>query len=235
MKKTTRKCTSYCKQILPLTSEYFYKNKSNSYGFDHKCKKCTKRKREENKEYFKEKTKEWHDNHKDELIQYYTERYSNNKKYYYEYKEKNLTKIKRKRKLDNIKNKERNKQYIINKYKNDPQFRIRSLIAHRIYNKLKKFNIEKSKHTIELINCTLDELKQHIEKQFKPEMNWSNLGKIWEIDHIKQCALFDLTKLEEQQKCFHYTNLRPLFKTTQIAKSFGYDYIIGNRNRKKFE
>lgn len=32
-----------------------------------------------------------------------------------------------------------------------------------------------------------------------------------EIDHIKPCKLFDLTKEEEQRECFHYTNCQPLW------------------------
>jgi hypothetical protein len=64
-------------------------------------------------------------------------------------------------------------------------------------------------------------------------MSWENHGKIWEIDHIKACSNFDLTKLEEQQQCFHYTNLQPLFKTTGIAKSFSYIDQTGNRNKYK--
>jgi hypothetical protein len=53
-------------------------------------------------------------------------------------------------------------------------------------------------------------------------MNWSNHGIIWEIDHIKPCASFDLTKLEEQKKCFHHTNLQPLFKIDNRKKSNKY-------------
>ena len=63
-------------------------------------------------------------------------------------------------------------------------------------------------------------------------MSWDNHGDIWEIDHILPCSSFDLTKLEEQQKCFHFSNHQPLFKTTQIAESFGYKDEIGNRNKK---
>lgn len=62
-------------------------------------------------------------------------------------------------------------------------------------------------------------------------MNWQNWGTVWELDHILPCVSFDLTKLEEQQKCFHYTNLQPLFKTTEIAESYGYKNEIGNRNK----
>ena len=64
-------------------------------------------------------------------------------------------------------------------------------------------------------------------------MTWENHGKIWEIDHILPCASFDLTILEEQKKCFHYTNMQPLFTTTEIAKSFGYIDQIGNKNKGK--
>jgi hypothetical protein len=61
-------------------------------------------------------------------------------------------------------------------------------------------------------------------------MNWDNHKIIWEIDHIKPISLFNLTNLEEQKQCFHYTNMQPLFKTTEIAKSFNY-VEIGNRNK----
>ena len=79
----------------------------------------------------------------------------------------------------------------------------------------------------------MDKCKQHLESQFKPEMNWENHGKIWEIDHIKPCISFDLTNIEQQKQCFHYTNLQPLFKTSELAESFGYINEIGNRNKSK--
>jgi len=70
-----------------------------------------------------------------------------------------------------------------------------------------------------------------LEQRFKLEMTWENHGILWEIDHIKACSNFDLTKLEEQKQCFHYTNLQPLFKTTEIAEQHGYTNEIGNRNK----
>ena len=53
-------------------------------------------------------------------------------------------------------------------------------------------------------------------------MSWDNHGE-WHIDHIKPISLFDLTKIEEQQICFHYTNLQPLWAKENISK--------GGRNR----
>lgn len=66
-------------------------------------------------------------------------------------------------------------------------------------------------------------------------MNWDNHGEIWEIDHIKPCDSFNLTDIEQQKQCFHYTNTQPLFKTTDIAGSFGYNDEIGNRNKSNNE
>ena len=62
-------------------------------------------------------------------------------------------------------------------------------------------------------------------------MTWDNHGEIWEIDHIIPCSKFNLTEEKQQKECFHYTNLQPLFKTTKIAESFGYNDQIGNRNK----
>lgn len=47
----------------------------------------------------------------------------------------------------------------------------------------------------------------------------------WHIDHIVPCASFDLSKPEEQKKCFHYTNLQALWWRDNIVKG---DKIIGS-------
>ena len=74
--------------------------------------------------------------------------------------------------------------------------------------------------TKELIGCSLEELKIHLENQFTKGMNWKNYGRNgWHIDHILPCASFDLTDLEQRKKCFHYTNLQPLWEIDNIRKS----------------
>jgi hypothetical protein len=59
-------------------------------------------------------------------------------------------------------------------------------------------------------------------------MTWENYGSAWDVDHIRPCSSFDLTKPEEQAICFHYTNLQPLWKTTEIARAHGDMVSIGN-------
>jgi len=77
----------------------------------------------------------------------------------------------------------------------------------------------KANHSMELIGCTKEELKQHLEDQFTEGMGWYNYGKYgWHIDHIKPCARFNLADPEEQRKCFHFTNLQPLWAEDNMKK-----------------
>ena len=68
-----------------------------------------------------------------------------------------------------------------------------------------------------LTGCTIPYLRGYLEGKFKEGMTWENYGS-WHVDHIKPCASFDLTKKEEQEKCFHYTNLQPLWALENIKK-----------------
>ena len=45
--------------------------------------------------------------------------------------------------------------------------------------------------------------------------------EIW-IDHIKPCIKFDLRNPEEQRKCFHFTNLQPLWWYDNLKKGANY-------------
>lgn len=113
----------------------------------------------------------------------------------------------------------RNKEYFRNwansRYKTDIHFRIRSSIQARIRSAVK--NNYKYYHTDELLGCSIKELKEHLENQFTSGMSWDNYGQ-WHIDHIVPCAVFDLSKASEQKKCFHYSNLQPLWKADNIRK-----------------
>lgn len=68
-----------------------------------------------------------------------------------------------------------------------------------------------------LIGCSHQNFIRHIGKQFKERMTWANYGE-WEMDHIVPCTAFDLTKPEEQAKCFHYKNIQPMWKADNIRK-----------------
>lgn len=107
--------------------------------------------------------------------------------------------------------------------KTDPEFRILCALRSRIVGVIKKQSGIKAYKTIELTGCSVKNLMKHLESRFDNKMTWKNYGrKGWHIDHIKPCASFDLTKPEEQKKCFHYSNLRPLWWPDNLDKSSWY-------------
>jgi hypothetical protein len=69
----------------------------------------------------------------------------------------------------------------------------------------------------ELLGCTVSEARAYLQFKFLPGMSWDN-RELWHIDHIRPCASFDLTDLEQQKQCFHYTNLQPLWATDNHRK-----------------
>jgi len=79
-----------------------------------------------------------------------------------------------------------------------------------------------------MLGCTIEELKVHIQRLFAEGMSWDNYGQ-WHIDHIVPCSVFDLSDPVEQQQCFHYTNLQPLWAEDNMTKS---DKILVDVNEK---
>ena len=113
------------------------------------------------------------------------------------------------------KNKEKLTEYEREKMQNDPVFRMIKNYRTRTFQAYKQGR--KSKGTMELLGCTGPELAQHLEKQFQPGMTHDNYGE-WHIDHIRPIASFDLSDPEQEQECFHYTNLQPLWATDNMRK-----------------
>lgn len=82
-----------------------------------------------------------------------------------------------------------------------------------------------SKTIIKLLGCSIIQLKRHLESQFETGMNWQNHNsKGWHIDHVLPCASFNLLDTVEQGKCFHYTNLQPLWATDNLSKGSRLDW-----------
>jgi len=101
---------------------------------------------------------------------------------------------------------------------NDCNYRIRRGLRSRIREAIK--NGWRSASTLELIGCSISDLRLHLESKFRPGMSWDNYGRGgWEIDHVRPCASFDLTDPEQQKECFHFTNLQPLWAAENRAKS----------------
>lgn len=101
----------------------------------------------------------------------------------------------------------------------DLNYVIRQKLRTRIGMALFRHGTEKSRSTVALLGCSIDELKRHIESLWKPGMTWENWKRHgWHVDHIRPCASFDLTDLDQQRQCFHYTNLQPLWAFDNLSK-----------------
>lgn len=116
------------------------------------------------------------------------------------------------------------KRYYTNTYLEDVSHKLASRLRSRIRNAVINGKGIKSASTLELLGCSINEVRVHIESLWTDGMSWENYGTHgWHIDHIKPCAKFNLEDPEEQKKCFHYTNLQPLWAIDNYRKHDSYE------------
>lgn len=109
-----------------------------------------------------------------------------------------------------------NREYQAQQYATNPNFRLASLLRSRLNRALEgKF---KSGKTLDLLGCSIGDLRAHLENQFAEGMSWDNQGE-WHIDHKRPCSSFDLTDPEQQKECCHFSNLQPLWAIDNLIKS----------------
>lgn len=221
----TNKTCSKCNKEFPATNEYFYKKVDGKYGLTTKCKNCAK-----------ECVKKCYNKHQDKRLNQKKEYYKSNcttiNKKNYKYQSINKEKISEQRKQyrqNNIekikianKNWRQNNKYKLNEYyrlkaKNDLNFRLARNIRSRIKATIKGHI--KSQSSLELLGCSLEQVRQHIESKFQEGMGWNNWSFYgWHIDHIRPISSFDLSDPVQQEQCFHYTNLQPLWAKDNLSK-----------------
>jgi hypothetical protein len=110
---------------------------------------------------------------------------------------------------------ERRRLAAIERRKTDIAYKLLLRIRNRLWHTVRG---NRASHAKDLVGCTLTYLKAHLEAQFKGCMSWDNYGKAWHIDHIVPCRYFDLSTERGKRHCFHYTNLRPLWKKTNLGR-----------------
>jgi len=198
----TKICTK-CRSLKNINE--FHKDKNRKDGFSLWCKKCANKSamkwEKQNKRKYREYQKNYKLLHKKERITY-------DKKY------RQINKQKR-RKYGIIYENQRRKTDIV--------FKILCNLRNRILCAIKRNY--KSKKTVQLIGCSIGQLKDYLGNKFTKDMTWTNYGK-WHIDHIRPCCSFDLSKAREQYKCFNYTNLQPLWAKDNLKKGVKYEKNI---------
>lgn len=189
---------------------HFGKDKRTPTGLRSGCNECRK---EESREYRKknpEKRKEtvnkfYLKNKESELLRFKLYRENNpekRKKTIEKYYESNKTVINKKQVIRNKK-----------KYKTNPLYRLIHNLRIRTKEYLKQHR--SSSKTFDVIGCSPQFLREHLERQFKDGMSWDNYGS-WHIDHITPLSSANCT--EDINKLCHYTNLQPLWAYENLSK-----------------
>jgi hypothetical protein len=191
------KICSKCKNEKTLLE--FGKDSTRKSGYSYLCKECLI---EKSRSYKKR-------NHEKVLNSY-----SN-------YRKNNYEKMKESRKDYISRNKEKITKYRTyyskKRRKESNEVRMSENIRRRINHFLKTVNIPKKGSTFDIVGCTPQFLKEHLEMNFKDGMNWENYGLYgWHIDHI-----IPLSSAEDEDgvyKLCHYTNLQPLWAKENLSK-----------------
>jgi len=79
-------------------------------------------------------------------------------------------------------------------------------------------------HWETIVGYTLNDLKNHLEKQFKSRMTWKNYGRYWHIDHRIPVTKFNFDSYNDIgfKECWALDNLQPLTARKNISKGNRY-------------
>jgi hypothetical protein len=198
----------------------FGNSKLSKDGLLYSCKECNNKRsvdyRKNNSEKVLELTRNWTKKNPEWV-------YNRHKKW----REENPEKVKEMRGNWLNKNPEKRKEYREN-YKSrkqeqrkerrdkDPIFNLTNRLRCRLWKYLKILNITKTNKTFDIVGCSPQFLKEHLETQFTDGMSWDNRSE-WHIDHI--IPLSSAKTEDELYKLCHYENLQPLWAEDNLKKS----------------
>jgi hypothetical protein len=97
--------------------------------------------------------------------------------------------------------------------KSNPVARIRESMRNALLR-----SIVKMKHTEEYIGSPILNVKLWLESNFKSDMNWSNYGTLWEIDHTLPISRFNMKNEADITICFDWKNLFPMYESENKIK-----------------
>jgi hypothetical protein len=195
MEDAARKRCARCEEMKPLSG--FNRARTGRCGRHNHCRDCQRIVR-----------REWYLRNREHSLTYAQN-----------YVQANEGKVSASRKTYHARCRDRMNAYRRNRIKVDPNYRMRANLRRRIASALS--GVAKTAHTLSLLGCSIDELRTHIQRQFEPGMSWDNYGYWgWHIDHITPCCRFDLTDPEQQKQCFHYSNLRPLWRKDNVSRGW---------------
>lgn len=99
-----------------------------------------------------------------------------------------------------------------------PSLRVRNATSARMWSAMKGAT---DGALFSRLGYSASDLANHLEAKFLPGMSWANYGN-WHIDHVKPCALFDLTNNAQFLECWGLANLQPLWASDNCRKGAKY-------------
>lgn len=193
--------------------------------------------RKKHKEEIRKAQGKYYLDHKEEILQKQQDNAEKLKQYHKQYYQDNkeiLSKKGEQWRKDNAEkvklyqqvywSKEKSKEKRRKRYEENIQVRISKRVSSSIRKALmRRSSSKRKKSTFEVLPYTPMELKEHLEKQFEPWMNWDNWGVgtgCWNIDHIKPDVSFNYKEMTDKDflKCWSLENLRPLDAIENIRK-----------------
>lgn len=197
----------------------FQKDKYKSDGLRPDCKDCRKnyyqlnknkiKKNDDYKKRVKGYNKTYYEKNKQEILENKKKYWKENKESIYEYVDKNRESINFRR-----------KNYVKNRLKTDPIFKLKHNIRVLIYFSFKN-GYKKNSNSVKILGCDFDFFKSYIESKFKEGMTWdnhgqSNIEKRWQLDHI--IPISSAKSIEDIYTLNHYSNFQPLWESDNKSK-----------------
>jgi hypothetical protein len=176
------------------------------------CKRCNEEKEcLYGKQYYKECqnlfSREWKAKNKERIAEY-------NKKYKSERKEE-ISEYNAKYSLENRKKiQERQNKQHKERRETDLNFKLSGDYRKKL-NKILKYKTNKY---IDYLGCTKNFFISWLEHNHQNDMNFSNYGEVWCLDHVLPCSYFNLEDKEQIKLCFNWTNLRPLYVKQNLSR-----------------
>lgn len=146
------------------------------------------------------------------------------REYQQRYRAENKDRVEASRKRWRDNNPEKIKEYQQRAHKkesSDPLLRMLKSLRTRMAELLRHAGEPKKSRCLDLIGCTLDELKLHLESQFVDGMTWCNYGSVWHVDHIRPLSSYTKDELVNGGG-WHKENLQPLLREENLRKGSHY-------------
>ena len=194
----------YCSKCRTIkTTDRFGKNRARPDGLNYWCSDCRLTYNIKTKEHSLAYHKEYYKNHKEYYIKKALEWQKANPEKRREYSKKSCKKWSTAN-PDKIREIDRRKR-------SSAKGKVSDNISRAIRKSLGTGN-KRGHHWEFLVGYTIDQLKRHLEKQFKPGMAWENFGNYWNIDHKIPVSAFNFVSFEDMdfKKCWSLKNLQPL-------------------------